>query len=215
MTSPATVTTQYKLTYFNSRGLAEVSRYLFALKGVDYEDYRFPEKPVFEANKESYPFGQVPVLQIGGEKGVVLAQSRAIERYLAKEFGFMGCSPIDAQLIDSVGEALRDLRDAYGKNREKPEDKAKFFAETFPKALHYLNRFANEHGNKTNTFVGNSVSLADVQLFQSLASFSIFRDDEFSEKIIADYPLLVSIRNNVAAQPQIQKWIEERPVTLY
>ena len=33
----------YKLMYFNGRGRAEASRYLFALAGVEYEDYRFAE----------------------------------------------------------------------------------------------------------------------------------------------------------------------------
>ena len=31
----------YKLMYFHSRGLAEVTRYLFAAAGVEYEDVRF------------------------------------------------------------------------------------------------------------------------------------------------------------------------------
>lgn len=30
----------YKLIYFHSRGLAEVTRYLFAAAGVEYEDIR-------------------------------------------------------------------------------------------------------------------------------------------------------------------------------
>ncbi|EDV18623.1 uncharacterized protein TRIADDRAFT_34904 [Trichoplax adhaerens] len=30
----------YKLIYFNSRGRAEVTRYLFAAAGVEYEDVR-------------------------------------------------------------------------------------------------------------------------------------------------------------------------------
>jgi len=72
-----------------------------------------------------------------------------------------------------------------------------------------------EHGNKNHTFVGNSISLADVQFFQALASFNVYHDDEFSEKIIVGYPALVAIRHNVATQPQIQKWIAERPVTFF
>lgn len=31
---------QYKLTYFNLRGRAEISRYLFAYSGTKYEDHR-------------------------------------------------------------------------------------------------------------------------------------------------------------------------------
>ena len=34
---------QYKLTYFNSRGLAEVARQIFAVAEQDYEDYRLKE----------------------------------------------------------------------------------------------------------------------------------------------------------------------------
>ncbi len=34
---------EYKLTYFNSRGLAEVARLLFAVADQEYEDYRLKE----------------------------------------------------------------------------------------------------------------------------------------------------------------------------
>jgi len=32
----------FKLNYFNGRGLAEISRLLFAVADVSYEDYRYP-----------------------------------------------------------------------------------------------------------------------------------------------------------------------------
>jgi len=121
--------------------LAEVSRYLFALSGVDYVDHRFtdvpsgeaqPKRPEFEQLKESLPFGQVPTLQVGGDNGIVLSQSKAIDRYLARQFGFMGCNAIEAQLIDSLGEALRDARDAFMKVRDNAEEKPKFFTDTLP-----------------------------------------------------------------------------------
>ena len=34
---------KYKLTYFNGRGRAELSRQIFALAGEEYEDYRLKE----------------------------------------------------------------------------------------------------------------------------------------------------------------------------
>lgn len=44
--------TQYKLTYFNIRGFAEVPRLIFALAEVSYEDYRIPyTQPPGEHNK--------------------------------------------------------------------------------------------------------------------------------------------------------------------
>lgn len=43
---------QYKLTYFNGRGLAEIIRLIFAQAGVDYEDIRI-EKDEWPALKES------------------------------------------------------------------------------------------------------------------------------------------------------------------
>jgi len=34
---------QYKLTYYNIKGLAEPIRIMFAYAGVQYEDYRIPK----------------------------------------------------------------------------------------------------------------------------------------------------------------------------
>lgn len=55
----------YKLIYFNARGIAEVSRLLFAYAGVDYEDFRYNFirneagqfiRPEFDAAKHTFPF---------------------------------------------------------------------------------------------------------------------------------------------------------------
>ena len=41
---------KYKLNYFNGKGLAEVSRLLFAYAGVEYEDNRFKDRDDFVKN---------------------------------------------------------------------------------------------------------------------------------------------------------------------
>ena len=38
---------KYKLTYFDWTGLAEITRYIFALNDIDYEDYRIPQDEHF------------------------------------------------------------------------------------------------------------------------------------------------------------------------
>jgi len=228
--SVARVPTQYKLIYFNLRALAENSRYLFALSGVEYEDYRYKEvpsndpnnpsplRPEFIANKEKFPFGQVPVLQIGGESGPMLAQSRSIERYLAKQFGFFGSSDLEGQYIDSIGEAIRDIRDAYWK--AKGDAKAnvevpKFFSETLPKHLGYINRFAQLHSTSPDhtTIVGSKISLADVQLFNFLSFF--FDDTASVTKALEHYPTLSQIVAAVGHNPRIAEWVAKRPQTIY
>uniref|UniRef100_A0A1I7XEN0 glutathione transferase n=1 Tax=Heterorhabditis bacteriophora TaxID=37862 RepID=A0A1I7XEN0_HETBA len=73
----------YKLTYFNGRGAAEISRQLFALAGQEYEDVRY-ERDEWPQHKDEMPFGQIPVLEVDGKK---LAQSYAINRFLARQFG--------------------------------------------------------------------------------------------------------------------------------
>lgn len=57
--------------------------------------------------KSSFVWEQVPLLET---EGVVIAQSRAIERFLAKRFGFFGKNDVEAALIDSVSEELADAR---------------------------------------------------------------------------------------------------------
>ena len=53
------------------------------------------------------PFGQMPVLEIDGEK---IAQSSAICRYLAKLVGLGSDNEFESMQIDSVVESFNDLR---------------------------------------------------------------------------------------------------------
>ncbi|KIH47584.1 hypothetical protein ANCDUO_22355, partial [Ancylostoma duodenale] len=61
------------------------------------------------------PFGQLPVLEVDGKQ---LAQSLAICRYLARQFGFAGKTPFDEALVDSLADQYTDYR---------PEIKSYFF----------------------------------------------------------------------------------------
>ncbi|TMS34856.1 hypothetical protein L596_002364 [Steinernema carpocapsae] len=96
---------EYKLTYFNIRGLAEPARLLFALAGVDFEDNRI-EHENWPPLKASTPFGQLPVLEFDGKK---LAQSFAIYRYLANEFGYAGKCSFEKAIVDMLADSQKDV----------------------------------------------------------------------------------------------------------
>ena len=95
--SASTSPPAYTLTYFDARGLAEVTRYLFAISETPYTDKRLPlqfkvpgdfstiVKEEFDAAKKRGDFrvgmDRVPVLDVDG---VRIAQSKAIERFVAR-----------------------------------------------------------------------------------------------------------------------------------
>merc|ERR1712228_836862 len=107
----------YKLIYFNGRGAAERTRIMFAIKKVEYEDFRYEvtfanpgdpttaERPEFERDKAAGKFtanlGELPILEVDG---VQIGQSKAIERYVAKAIGMMGSTALEEAQIDAICE---------------------------------------------------------------------------------------------------------------
>ncbi|CAE7455353.1 GST1 [Symbiodinium natans] len=141
----------YKLTYFDIRGLAENARIFFAVAKQPYEDVRLTlafgtpgdfstiKRPEFDEMKAKgeldTSLGKVPLLEVDGAK---IGQSKAIERFLSRELGLAGSSPIEAAQVDQLGETVRDIKDAYQKVRglkdeeEKKKGMEKWFAEDLP-----------------------------------------------------------------------------------
>ena len=85
-----------KLVYFDARGVVENIRCMLTTAGIAFEDFRYPiganfAKPEFDADQASGKFmsnlDRLPILIVDGEE---IAQSKTIERYVAKLCGFMG-----------------------------------------------------------------------------------------------------------------------------
>ena len=91
---------EYKLYYFDVRGLAEVIRLVFAAAGQKYEDVRFTRDKWLEW-KSKAPFDKAPFLEItDGSKAFTISQSKAIARYLSRKFGLAGKDDDESALID-------------------------------------------------------------------------------------------------------------------
>ena len=72
----------FKFFYFPVKALGEVSRIFFNIAGQPFEDVHI-EFADWSKHKASFPFQQVPVLEITENgKTVQISQSNAIERYL-------------------------------------------------------------------------------------------------------------------------------------
>ena len=215
-TSDGVTSPKYRLVYFHTQGRAEVCRYMFALAHQPFVDERIPEpanattRPTFDALKPSLPFGQLPVLYIDGGKdgSIVLAQSHAIERFLARRFELMGHSDVEQQLVDSVMEALTDLSLAYRRSRQDEATRTGFLSQTVPTFLQQLDRLAQRHGSHC-TLVGESLTLADVLVYHN---FSIpIAEQPAMNQLVDGFPRIRAAITHVAERPEIRRWVATRP----
>jgi len=198
---------QYRLFYFNSRGLAEVSRILFAAAGVAYTDDRVKsssESKDWENRRSTTMFGKIPELYVDGK---VIPQSKAIERFLARRFGFMGSNDIEAAQIEGFGEYLRDLAMDFYKVRAEEEKKNAFLAKEAHDHLTHLEKHIGDNGH----IVGDKLSLADVQLYYTLN----FLDNEDKHKLTSKYPKVHKVVEGVKNNEKVANWLKTRPVTAY
>ena len=216
---------EFELTYFNGRGLAETSRFIFAYTRTPYSDKRFPlevidfknrkfKREEFEKAKAEgelvLSLGKVPFLKT---QGVTLSQSKSIERFLAKSLNCMGSTALEAALIDAFCEHLRDLKTAYQEGKRTGR-MGKFFEAELPSKLQALEQSlpCSKQPLRGSALIGDSVSLADITLFSLVDFFDhkpkIIKTLEPNPKLFASYQNL----NNL---PQIQEWMANRPSTLF
>jgi len=198
----------YKLTYFNIKALAEPIRFIFAHAGVEYEDNRI-ERENWPAVKENYPWGQLPVLQVGDK---TLCQSNTIARYLAKKYNLIGDDDWEAAKMDELADALTDFRGEWRKHfteqdeTKKAELKKNFDENVVPK---YLSKFdAQIAANGGQYLVGKRVSWIDLQLAHFLEFF-----EAQSPALLENFANLKKLKETVFDIPQIKAWVEKRPAT--
>ena len=216
---------KYKLSYFNGRGLAEVSRIIFAIVDQDYEDYRYPLEVVdmskFEFKREEFDkdkadgklvksLNKVPFLQVND---TILCQSKSIERFLGEKFELMGSSSIEKALVDSFCECIRDFKDLYQgvrKAENKEEALNKWFTETLKEKMEL---FENLLGNTLGYSVGEKLTLSDIVIYCFIKEF--FDDKEGSLKSCENCPKILAVVKNVSDNPNLIKWLEKRPTTIF
>ena len=107
---------QLDLVYFPVQARAECARMIMEYGGIPYNDtdcQKFFGMSFAEAKTSGkLPFGQLPVLQIGGATGRLIAQSGSINRYLAslvKVTGFVPTNPVEKAYCDMIHEAAEEL----------------------------------------------------------------------------------------------------------
>ncbi|KAH3893236.1 probable glutathione S-transferase 7 [Dreissena polymorpha] len=198
----------YKLHYFDVRGRAELSRYLFLAAGRDFEDNRIPQDE-WPNVKPTLVYGQVPVLEVDGKQ---LAQSNAIARFLAREFDLAGANSWEQALCDQTLELINDLiqevvKYFFEKDDERKKEVGKHLAEVvYPKFLGYFEKQLDNNGGKY--LVGSGLTVADLAVYAVLDTAM-----QNSETFLEKHEKLRAHRDMVGAIPRIQEYVSNRKKT--
>ncbi|KAH7476730.1 hypothetical protein PRIC1_002759 [Phytophthora ramorum] len=196
---------QLKLTYFDGKGRAELTRMLFHYGGVAFTDERVAHAD-FAALKPALPFGQVPVL---GVDGTTYSQSMAIACYAAKLSGLYPSDPVEALKADMFSCSLVDLEGPFidfmfktQDEAEKAQKKKVFIEEAVPKLLAALEKLV-----AGKFILGDKLSFADLQFLDFVDNkmkwaFPDFTVDSFSK--------LAALLNNVKAEPKIAAYLSKQ-----
>jgi len=229
--------TAYELVYFDIRGLAETARFLFKIANVPFTDTRLSlnfgtpgdfstiTRPEFDAMKAAgeldVSLGKVPLLLVNG---VRIGQSKAIERFLAKEFGMMGSTNLEAAMIDQLVCSIQDAKDAYQKVKRESaalEQEAKdaamaaWFSESLPEWVEKIEK-SLPAGQPGPWLVGSSVSYADVSWYAFLrAPSGYFDNTEGALAALASGPRISAAAEACSEIPELQEWIASRPPSMF
>ncbi len=197
----------YKLYYFQGRGRAEITRFIFKQAGVDFEDIRLSSEEWIKF-KPNTPYGSMPVLEVDGKQ---LAGSNGIQRYLAEEFGLSGSNAFENAEIDSIVDVGNDIGIEIGKiwsekdETRKAEIVKKFTEESGPKYLAIFEKLISKNGT---WLYGSKVTYADFVLYNIMGWVKLMAP-ELTEK----YPRVKANVEAVEALPNIAKWLKEQPET--
>ncbi|MES1908046.1 MAG: hypothetical protein MHM6MM_001055 [Cercozoa sp. M6MM] len=201
------------LTYFNGKGRAELSRLILAVGGVEYVDQRLGVDgvPAWPAQKEEQPFGQLPVLTF--EDGTKIGQSVAIALYLAQKspLNLLGDSLEEQARTTSVFLQVNEAFETFGNfwfSTPEAERAEKALAEVTEgatsKALAALKKYLDTV--ETDFVFGDSITLADLAIFNLRDQLAKFPDEVFPAKVVA-------IAAKVKQNEKLAAYLEQRPVT--
>ena len=113
--------------------------------------------------------------------------------------------------IDAAGEQILDIKQAYNKAKTAGGDAVKqFFAEDLKKTFAVFEKQANK--DQSGYWIGSRLSLFDIQLYNLI---HFFDDQQSVQQALEGCPTLKAIHDQVEQTPQIKKWLQDRPQSIF
>ncbi|KAI9023978.1 hypothetical protein DFJ74DRAFT_666743 [Hyaloraphidium curvatum] len=215
---------RFQLCYYEAPGREELARMLFALAGEPFTfvpisddvnwGVRDPEKDV----KRTTPFGRVPILvetrTEGPKKGekFILAESRSIERYIAREFGLDGKDRYEQAEVDMLVTNIRGFFDQVGNYIfEAPVAfrrmlQMNFRNKKWPDFLRDHEALLKKNGDNGH-YVGDTTTYADLATYYFLVALKNLDGELLAEVTEEQYPAICKLVKVVGQEPRIRGYM--------
>lgn len=199
-----------KLTYFDVRGRAEVIRLILEETGTLYSEHRVGLEE-WSTLKPTLVFGQLPLYE---EDGLVLNQSGAIYRHLARKFDLYGDNALEQTRCDIVQETFVEAQLNIGGffwNPEFEKLRDNYEAVELPALLLRLQKLFRVNSANSGYWVGQRLSYVDFIAWHTLDYVRAF-----SQKTLDKFDDLARFRKAVSTRPNIAAYLasNRRPATL-
>ncbi|KAF9904745.1 hypothetical protein EC991_002382 [Linnemannia zychae] len=210
----------YKILYFKLHGMAATSRIMLALSGARWESI-YPQDWTNE--KTQTPFALMPILyeshpspslsKTGQQQELILEipESEAIERYLARKFGFWGQDAWEETAIHVFYCSSKSVLSLYVNKvllafpDTKARELVKFVEKEVPAWIAQHEKWLGK-SQTPGFYVGNQLSIADIHSVVCLDRFLTIPEckDLFSPE---KTPNLFRLKRNLETYPRYTTWI--------
>ncbi|KAG0352830.1 hypothetical protein BC939DRAFT_450685 [Gamsiella multidivaricata] len=202
----------FEVSYFGLHGFAGVTRTILAAGGANFKNYVPAD---WATEKPSAPFGVIPLLKEtskDGSKTIHVAESDAIERYLAKKFGFTGANAFEETLVNTYAAHTTALFQQcflkyFGTKDEEVKAKAKadMASGSIPGWVNFHEKYLAANGSNGH-YVGDKTSLADIKTYHILGLLqSLTGEDLISE---SKTPAIWKVKTTLESMPSVRAWRE-------
>lgn len=196
-----------KLSYFDFHGgRGETARLALSIGGVAFVDDRIKGAD-WPALKPSMPFGELPVLEVDGER---ISQSNAINRYVGQLTGLYPDDPWQAAQCDEVCCAVEALNDALGpsfsmKGDDQKRERERLLATSIPRCLKGLEGLLAQRGGEW--FAAGRFTIADLKVLEVTGLLSSGRLDHIPADVVErTAPALAAHATRVRAHPGVRAY---------
>ncbi|KAG0093953.1 hypothetical protein BGZ93_004478 [Podila epicladia] len=201
----------YKILYFALHGRGELTRTLIIQGGDKYE-----ELPVdWAVQKELTPFNCLPVVYETAASGetLELAESQAIERYLARKYHLLGANAWEEHLVNRYFNSTDTAQNFFGTSVLNVQGDARveaantYYKETLSKWIRLHEEHLKQNGSNGH-YVGNGLTLADYKTALLVDRLLLLHPKGAEAVPLSELatPNIWKVREAVHSQKHIAQW---------